>query len=138
MPYGILADAVVAAHALYVAFVVLGFVAILVGYFLDWRWIRRPIFRILHLVAILFVLAETILGIDCPLTTLENALRTRGGRSVYQGQFIGHWLDRLIFYDFPMWVFVALYFSFSVMIVAMLWLAPIEFRPSHSASPTDR
>jgi hypothetical protein len=138
MAYGILADVVAAFHALYVGFVVLGLVAIWIGYARGWRWVRYPIFRILHLASILFVLAQTVLGIDCPLTTLENTLRLRAGQTPYPGQFIGYWLDRLIFYNFPMWVFTALYFGFSAAVVATLWLVPIEYSRPRRLSPTDR
>ena len=68
MRYRFLADMVVAIHALYVALRRLRPRR-------DSHRIRarlamgpQPYFRILHLVAILFVCAESIIGIDCPLT----------------------------------------------------------------------
>lgn len=122
MPWGVAADMVAAIHALFVAFVVFGLAAIVAGYARGWRWVRNPVFRLLHLASILFVLAETVSGIDCPLTTLENALRHCAGETSYPGQFIGYWLDRMIFCDFRTWIFTALYFGFSAAIVAMLWL----------------
>lgn len=138
MASSIAADLVAAIHALYVGFVVFGLVAILAGYVVDWRWIRNPYFRISHLIAILFVCAETVFGIDCPLTTIENALRLRAGQTAYPGQFIGYWLDRLIFYNFPPWVFAVIYLAFSAAIGAMLWLVPIEFTKPHPLPPTER
>jgi len=53
--FRLLADAVLALHAAFVAFVVLGLVAILVGGALGWRWVRGPRFRALHLAAIVSV-----------------------------------------------------------------------------------
>src|SRR5579864_8493468 len=100
MRYGLLADVVVAMHAFYVGFVVFGLLAILIGHARGWRWVRNLYFRVLHLLAIAFVCAESIIGIDCPLTTLENGLRLGAGQNGYGGDFIGYWLDRLIFYDF--------------------------------------
>ena len=44
-----LADAILAAHVGFAAFVVLGLVGILVGGALRWRWVRDPYFRALHL-----------------------------------------------------------------------------------------
>ena len=126
MRYRILADMVVAAHTVYVAFVVLGLLAILIGYAADWRWVRNPYFRLLHLAAILLVCAEAILGIDCPLTTLENGLRFGAGQSGYGGDFIGYWLDRLIFYNFPPWVFMIVYLAFGTLVLATFWLVPIQ------------
>jgi len=138
MRYRFLADMVVAIHALYVAFVVFGLVAILIGYARGWRWVRNLYFRIIHLVAILFVCAESIIGIDCPLTTLENALRLGAGQNRYSGDFIGYWLDRLIFYDFPPWVFTMVYLAFGIVVLSTLWLVPIQMAKPHISSPTDR
>jgi len=138
MPYGALADAVVAIHALYVGFVVLGLVAILIGYIVEWRWVRNRYFRLAHLAAIGLVCVESMLGVACPLTTLENSLRGAAGQSGYPADFVGYWLDRLIFYDFPPQVFTAIYLVFGAMVVATLWLIPIRGdAPSRSAS-TDR
>jgi hypothetical protein len=138
MRYRFLADLVVAFHALYVGFVVFGLIAILIGYARGWRWVRNRYFRILHLAAMLFVFAETVLGIDCPLTTLENQLRLGAGQGSYPGQFIGYWLDQLIFYNFPPWVFGLIYLAFSAAIVATFWLVPIEMTRLPPPSPTDR
>jgi hypothetical protein len=138
MRYGLLADVVVAIHALYVGFVVFGLVAILIGYARRWRWVRNLYFRILHLVAIAFVCAESIIGIDCPLTTLENALRLGAGQNGYGNDFINYWLDRLIFYDFPPPVFTIVYLAFGIVVLSTLWLVPIQMAKPHMTSPTDR
>jgi hypothetical protein len=138
MSYGFLADLVVGIHALYVAFVAFGLVAIFLGYARDWRWVRNRYFRIAHLAAILLVCVESIGGIECPLTTLENGLRLRAGQNAYAADFIGYWLDRLIFFDFPPWVFTLIYLGFGTVVLATLWLAPIQARASHRSSPTDR
>ncbi len=47
-----LADAIVIIHALFVAFVVFGMAAIVVGLVLRWGWVRNFWFRVLHLAAI--------------------------------------------------------------------------------------
>ena len=78
-----LADAVLALHVGVVAFVVLGLVLILVGGVRHWRWVRGWTFRLAHLAAIAIVVAESWLGIECPLTTLERVLRaTAAGTDV--------------------------------------------------------
>jgi len=138
MRYGMLADVVVAFHAMYVGFVVFGLVAILIGYAYGWRWIRNPYFRILHLVAIGFVCLESIVGIDCPLTTLENVLRLGAGQDGYGDDFIGYWLDRLLFYNFPPWVFTIIYLAFGIVVLATLRLVPIRIAKTSASSPTDR
>ncbi|MHB8381698.1 MAG: DUF2784 domain-containing protein [Candidatus Binataceae bacterium] len=120
----IAADLVVTVHVAYVAFVVLGLAAIIVGGALGWRWVRNLWFRVAHLGAIGLVLAESILGVACPLTTLENFLRAQAGQPGYAGAFVGYWLDRLIFYRAPGWVFLALYAAFTLAVIVTFWLVP--------------
>jgi hypothetical protein len=119
-----LANLVVAIHAAYVAFVVLGLAAIIIGGALGWRWVRDFRLRIAHLAAIALVLAESLVGVACPLTTLENSLRARAGQPGYAATFIGYWLDRIIFYHAPGWVFVALYSAITAAVVLTFWLVP--------------
>lgn len=138
MRYGILADVVVAIHALYVGFVVFGLVAILVGYARGWRWVGNFYFRVLHLASIAFLCVESIAGIDCPLTTLENALRIAAGSGVYGNSFIGYWLDRLIFYDFPPRAFTVVYLALGALVFSTVWLAPIRVRNRSRPASTDR
>ena len=124
MRWCLFADAVVLAHAAYVAFVVFGFIAILIGAAVGARWARNFWFRILHLAAIALVLAEALLGIICPLTWLENILRERAGQAGYPADFIRYWVHRLIFFAWPSWVFVALYAGFTIAVAAAFWLVP--------------
>jgi uncharacterized protein DUF2784 len=115
--YRMLADAVVIVHAGYVAFVVFGLIAILLGAALRWQWTRNFTFRIVHLGAILLVCVEALTGVMCPLTTLEDSLRQRAGDMQYPGEFVGYWAHRLIFYDFAPSTFTAIYVSFATLVV---------------------
>ncbi len=124
LPYGLLADAVAIVHAGYIAFVVAGFALIIVGIVAGWGWVRRFWFRAAHLAAIVLVCAESFTGIACPLTILEDRLRTMGGTASYSRDFVGYWLDRLIFYDFPPWVFIAAYIAFALMVATAFIIAP--------------
>lgn len=126
----ILADLVVAVHVAYVAFVVLGLAAIFIGAAAGWKWVRNFWFRAAHLAAIAIVLFESIAGFACPLTTLENSLRIRAGESGYATDFLGYWLDRLIFSRAPGWVFIALYAAFTLAVALTLWLVPPRRLPS--------
>ena len=60
--YSLLADFVLLVHFAFVAFVVLGFVLIWVGYFCRWPFVRDLRFRLAHLAAIGLVLAESLAG----------------------------------------------------------------------------
>ncbi|HUL91217.1 MAG TPA: DUF2784 domain-containing protein [Burkholderiales bacterium] len=108
-----IADAILVVHALFVLFVVGGLVLILLGA-RSRAWVRNRTFRALHLAAIAFVTAEALLGITCPLTMWEDVFRGGGG----ERSFIGRWVARLLYYDFPEWVFATAYCAFAL---AVLW-----------------
>lgn len=54
--------------------------------------LRRPRLVLLHLPLTLAVLAVHVAGMDCPLTSLELALREHAGAPAYSGGFLGHYL----------------------------------------------
>jgi len=122
--YRLLADATVIAHALFVLFVVGGQLLILAGWAWRWTWTRNIALRAAHLVATLYVVLEAWLGVTCPLTLLENRLRALAGEATYPASFIGYWLDRLLFYDAPAWVFTLVYTLFAVTVIAALLAYP--------------
>ncbi|MBX6315062.1 MAG: DUF2784 domain-containing protein [Isosphaeraceae bacterium] len=120
----LLADLIVVLHFAYVAFVVFGLVAILIGLALRRNWARNFWFRVLHLAMILLVVAEAWLGIICPLTTWEQTLRRMAGETVQEGTFLGYWAHRLIFFRAPPWVFTLIYTLFGLLVVATFVFAP--------------
>ncbi|OGQ94944.1 MAG: hypothetical protein A2521_13865 [Deltaproteobacteria bacterium RIFOXYD12_FULL_57_12] len=121
----LLADMILVMHALFVAFVVVGFVLIVAGGVRQWAWTRNFLFRVLHFLAIGSVAAEAWLGRLCPLTEWESTLRQSAGAAGYPGTFVQYWLQRLIFYDFAPWVFTAAYIAFAVLVlVAWRWWPP--------------
>lgn len=123
------ADALLITHVLFVAFVVLGLVLILIGKPLAWTWVRNPWFRIAHLVAIAVVAIQSWVGVVCPLTTWEMAFRERAGDVTYAGTFISHWLETLLYYQAPAWVFIVCYTAFAtVVVVSWYWVRPRPFR----------
>ena len=126
--YLLAADLILATHVLFVAFVLFGLVAILVGKLRSWSWVRNPWFRLAHLGAISFVVVQSWLGEICPLTVWEMALREKAGDSVYPGAFIAHWLERILYYQAPPWVFVVCYTAFGLLVVASwFWVRPRPF-----------
>ncbi len=127
--YLIAADAVLLLHFGFVVFVVLGLLLILSGGLRGWRWVRNPWFRLAHLCAIAVVVLQSWLSVICPLTTLEMALRQRAGDATYPGSFIGHWLETLLYYRAPAWVFIVIYTLFGALVLASwLWVRPRPFR----------
>ncbi len=120
----LLADALLIVHVLFVAFVVLGLAAIYVGKWLAWSWVQNFRFRLLHLAAIAFVVLQSWLGAICPLTLWEMQLRESGRGAIYEGSFIQYWLQALLYYRAPDWVFVLLYTAFGALVVASWFIVP--------------
>jgi hypothetical protein len=118
----LVADAILLVHLLFVIFVVLGLVLIFVGNALTWSWVLNPWFRLIHLVAIGVVIVQSWLNIMCPLTIIEMDLRTRAGDTAYSGSFISHWLEVILYYQAPPWVFIACYTAFGALVVAAWFL----------------
>jgi len=78
---------VVLVHGAFATFVVL-------GGFLALRW-RRLVW--LHIPAAAWGVFVEYSGRICPLTPLENALRTRAGEAGYSGDFIQHYLLQALY-----------------------------------------
>jgi hypothetical protein len=87
LTYGFLADAVVALHFVFVAFVVLGGLLVL-------RW---PKVAYLHIPAALWGAAIEFAGWIRPLTPLEQWLRRQGGETSYSAGFIEHYILPLLY-----------------------------------------
>lgn len=124
-----LADMVLILHVAFVAFVVGGLLLILTGGFRNWEWVRNPWFRAVHLAAICVVVVQAWFGVICPLTTLEMVLRERAGDETYHGTFVAHWLQKLLFHQAPLWVFVVCYTLFGFAVIGSWWrFQPRPFR----------
>jgi Protein of Unknown function (DUF2784) len=117
----LLADAVLCSHVALMAFVVLGLPLVIAGNLRRWRWVNSPWLRFAHLATILVVAAEAWAGVVCPLTTLEMWLRAKAHAATYDGSFVEHWLQALLFWQAPAWVFTAAYSLFGLA-VAATWL----------------
>ena len=89
MLYRALADAVLVLHLAFILFVMLGGLLVL----------RRPWLAWLHLPAAVWGALIEFAGWICPLTPLEQQLRTLAGEQAYSGGFINHYLMPLIYTD---------------------------------------
>ena len=114
----LLADFILIVHLLFVAFVVGGLAFIWIGALCGWQIVRNFLFRVLHMAAILFVCAEALIGVACPLTVWEDQLR---GSPPGIG-LLERWLHAVLYYDLPKWVFALVYVLFAL-IVALTYLA---------------
>jgi polyferredoxin len=119
-----LADAVLIFHFLWVLAVVCPIPLIPIGANRGWRWVRNPFLRWIHLAMIGTVAAESVLGIVCPLTVWEASLRRAAGRAASSGSFIGYWIGKALFYDFPEWAFTVVYLAVAAIVIVLLFLIP--------------
>ncbi|MBT1539580.1 DUF2784 family protein [Ralstonia solanacearum] len=116
-----LADTVLVLHALVVLFIVGGLIAILAGAALKQDWVRNRAFRLTHLAAIGVVATLALLDVPCPLTVLEDWLRT--GAAGPHG-FVQRWVSAWLYYDLPAWVFATAYAAFLLVVVVTWWRIP--------------
>jgi hypothetical protein len=87
--YSALATAILFLHALFILWVVFG--ALLTR--------SRPLLRWLHIASLVWGVLTEVLPWPCPLTLLENWLEGRAGVEPYQGGFLLHYLDKLVYPD---------------------------------------
>ena len=122
------ADLGLGLHWFFVLFVIAGLVLIVAGGFRGWQWGRERTFRYAHLAAIAVVVLQSWLGMICPLPTLEMWLRRQGGDAPYAGTFISYWMQVLLYYQAPAWVFAAVYTAFGLCVVATWYWVPLDKR----------
>jgi hypothetical protein len=115
-----IADAILVVHFGIVLFIVGGLLGVWIGAVAGWRWVRNPWFRYAHLGAIVFVAGEALVGIACPLTVWEDALR--GGTR--PDSFVGRWVRSVLFYEAPEWVFTAAYVGWALATLLTLRFVP--------------
>lgn len=85
--YSGLAVSVLLMHALFILWVVFG--AFLTR--------SRPVLRWLHIVSLVWGILAELLPWPCPLTILENWFEGKAGIEPYQGGFLLHYLDKLVY-----------------------------------------
>jgi len=124
MPNRIAADAVLIVHLAFILFVVLGGALLL-------RW---PRLAWLHVPAVFWAAVVELTGWICPLTPLENTLRSSAGQPGYAGDFVEHYLVALI-YPEGLTRGTQMLFALLVIVVNALFYGVLLFRMRERASP---
>jgi hypothetical protein len=115
-----LAEGILALHFAVIAFNIFGLVVIPLGAWRGWSWVRAPLWRWLHVVSLAVVALQAIAGRACFLTVWQDALAGRP-----EGEpLIMRFVNSLIFWRLPMWVFTAVYLAMFVYTLALIRLAP--------------
>jgi hypothetical protein len=121
-----LAQAVLAMHLVVIAFNLFGLVAIPLGAWLGWRWVRVRWWRWLHLFSMAVVAAQAAAGQACFLTIVQSRL---SGAGQAPEPLIMGLVNRLIFWPLPLWAFAVLYVLLLAYVVALMKLAPPRRAP---------
>ena len=90
------------------------------GYKFSWSIYKNKTLRLIHLVLMLFVTLETLLGIVCPLTLVENYL----SGTLEDKTFVSYWLGKIIYWDLPSIFFSILYSTCLIWIIIMWKIFP--------------
>ena len=119
----LIADLILIIHFLIVIFIISLLILVPYGYYKKWIWVSSKKVRYTHVFLMSFVTIESFLGNICPLTVLENNLR-----GVITNQtFVSKYLSKIIFFNFPSYVFLTLYFTgFLIVIYFCLKYPPKE------------
>ncbi|WP_319541454.1 DUF2784 domain-containing protein [uncultured Pseudodesulfovibrio sp.] len=124
----LLADIVLVIHFTIAGYLALGLPVIWIGRMLGWQFIHNPWFRYSHAGLMGVVLFESLVGIFCPLTAWEGALRRAAGQhGAGQGEsFVSHWFGKILFHEFNDTAYTVAYGLFFVLVVLTLLLVPVR------------
>ena len=116
----LIANFVLSVHFLLAFLITSGFFIIPIGYKFRWNWVKNLKIRTIHVIAIFIVTSETILGITCPLTSIENSFRI-----IYNSEsFMAYWVREILFWNLPTELFFLLYSVFLIWTIVMWKLFP--------------
>ena len=118
-----LAVAVLGIHVAIILFNLFGLVAIPIGGWRHWRFVRAPVWRILHILSLGVVAVQAAMGRACFLTIWQDALSNGSPDSQ---PLIARTVDALIYWPIPIWVFAVGYLLIFGYALALLWLVPLR------------
>ena len=131
-----LANLVLAVHVAVILFNVFGLVAVPLGGWLGWRFVRIAWWRALHLGGLALVALQALFGRACFLTIWQSALMRGAGEAASDAPLLQRWIMHAIFWPLPSWAFVVLYVAVCAYALA-LWrlVPPSRSRPPHVRPP---
>jgi hypothetical protein len=118
------AEAVLWLHVCVILFNVAGLVAIPLGAWRGWRFIRIFWWRALHLAILAVVAIQAVLEKACFLTVWQNELLECAGETPSSTPLIERWVIGLIFWPLPLWCFVVLYVAVCIYTIVLWRLVP--------------
>ena len=115
-----LGQAILAVHLAVIAFNLLGLIAIPLGAAFGWPWVRVRWWRALHLTSWAVVALQALLGRACFLTIWQDDLTGAAA----QPPLIQRWVERIVYWPLPIWVFGAMYLALFAAVVGLWWWVP--------------
>jgi hypothetical protein len=119
------AQAILAVHVLIIGFNVAGLVVIPLGAWLGWRIVRIAWLRLLHLALLAVVAGQVLAGRACILTIWQNDFSGAGQAAT---PLIMGWVDHLIYWNLPLWVFAVIYSLVFLYVLLLTMLVPFGRR----------
>ena len=119
-----LAEIILSAHIVIILFNVLGFIAVPIGAACGWHFVHVAWWRLLHVALLAVVAAQALAGRACILTLWQSAL---AGSEAIPTPLIMSWINRLIYWNLPIWVFALLYAVVFGFALVLLWLVPVHW-----------
>lgn len=120
-----IAALILAVHIAIIGFNLFGLIAVPLGAWRGWSWVHRPVWRLLHLGSLAVVALQAAFGRACFLTIWQAAAES-GQRN--PEPLIMRWVNALVFWPLPLWVFGAIYLAVLAYALALLWCVPLSRR----------
>jgi hypothetical protein len=119
----LLAGLVLGVHLVIIGFNIFGLIAIPLGAWRRWRFVRVRWWRWLHLASMAIVALQALAGRVCVLTSLQDRLTgaTAAGPPLIMG-----FVNRIIFWPLPLWAFAAAYVLLFGYVIALMRLVPVS------------
>ncbi len=121
MPDSNIAEAIFVVHLAIIVFNVAGLIVIPLGAWLDWAIVRIAWLRLLHLALLAIVTAQALAGKACILTIWQSDLLGLGQPAQ---PMIMRWVERLVYWNLPMWVFAVMYSGVFLYVLALTMFVP--------------
>jgi hypothetical protein len=120
----LLAGLVLWAHVCVILFNLFGLIAVPLGAWRGWAFVRVFWWRALHLAALAIVALQALLGRACFLTLWQDSLAQNAGESGSQAPLIQRWVSEVIFWPLPVWFFALVYMAVWIYALALWRLVP--------------
>jgi hypothetical protein len=127
-----LAAVILLVHLAVIAFNIFGLVAIPIGAWRGWRFVREPVWRLAHVACLALVAVQALAGRACFLTIWQDQAAGAATRTPLIMGFVNH----LLFWRLPVWVFAVGYAAVFGYALALLWFVPAHRRSTGNDAPT--